>query len=123
MAEGWGPSGSGTALDALVAAYTWTQLHVTAAPGANGTSNVATETTRNQNTWASTGTDGIVTNTAALTWTNIAGSQDAIYFTNWSASSAGNFGFSGSITANAYTAGDTYDVAVGALSVSVTLAS
>lgn len=122
MAEGWGPSGSGTALDALAAAYTWTKLH-TAAPGSAGTSNAATETTRKQVTWASAGTDGIVENTAALTWTNISGSQDATHFTNWTASSAGNFGFSGTITANAYTAGDTYDVAIGALTVSVTLAS
>ena len=122
MAEGWGPSGSGTALDALAAGYTWTQLH-TAAPCAAGTTSVATETTRKQNTWPATGTDGIITNSAALTWTNIAGSQDATHFTNWSASSAGNFGFSGTITANAYVAGDTYDIAIGALTVSVTLAS
>lgn len=122
MAEGWGPNGSGTALDALVAAYPWIKLH-TAAPGAAGTSNPATETTRKQASWNATGTDGIVENSGALTWTNIAGSQDATHFTAWSASSAGNFGFSGTITANAYTAGDTYSVAAGALTVSVTLAS
>jgi hypothetical protein len=58
-----------------------------------------------------------------MTWTAIAGSQDATDFTNWSASSAGNFGFSGAVTANAYTAGDTVSVAAGALVVSVTLAS
>lgn len=122
MAEGWGGLGAGTALDALVAAYSWVKLH-TAAPGAAGTTGAATETTRKQATWNATGSDGIVENSNTLTWTNIAGSQDATQFTVWTASTAGNFGFSGTITANAYTAGDTYSVAVGALIVSVTLAS
>lgn len=123
MAEGWGGKGSGTALDALVAGYQWVQLHV-GAPGAAGTSNVATETTRKQVTsWNATGTDGIVTNITAISWTNIAGSQDADKFSTWSASPAGDFGVSGAITANAYVAGDTYSVAAGAISISVTLAS
>lgn len=122
MATGWGPSGSGTALDALVAAYPWTQLH-TGAPGAAGTSNVATETTRKQGAFNAAGTDGIVETSGALTWTNIAGSQQATFFTNWTANAAGNFGFSGTATGNAYTAGDTLSVAAGALAASVVLAS
>jgi hypothetical protein len=124
MAEGWGPSGSGTVLDALVAAYPHVKLH-TGAPGAAGTTNPATEVTRKTATWAATGTDGIVLSTNALTWTNIAGSQDALNFTTWSSATdgAGNFGISGGVTANPYTAGDTYEVAVGALSISITLAS
>lgn len=122
MANGWGPNGAGTALDALVAAYPWIKLHI-GAPGSAGTSNPATETTRKQAAWNATGTDGIVENSAQIDWTNIAGSQDATDFTAWSASTAGNFGFSGSITANAYVAGDTLSVAVSALTVSVTLAS
>lgn len=122
MADGWGPNGAGTALDALVAAYPWAKLH-TGAPGAAATANAATETTRKQFAFNATGTDGIVENSGAVSWTNIAGSQDATDFSMWTASSAGNFGFSGSITANAYVAGDTYTVAAGALTASVTLAS
>jgi hypothetical protein len=122
MATGFGTAGAGTALDALVAAYPWIKLH-TGDPGAAGTSNAATETTRKQATWNATGADGIVENSNALTWTSIAGSQDATHFTAWSASSGGTFGFSGTITANAYTAGDTYNVAAGGLVASVTLAS
>lgn len=122
MATGFGTAGAGTALDALVAAYPWVKLH-TGDPGAAGTSNAATETTRKQATWNATGVDGIVENSNALTWTAIAGSQDATHFTAWTASTAGTFGFSGTITANGYTAGDTYSVAIGALVVSVTLAS
>jgi len=121
MAEGWGAEGADTALDALGAAYTWIQLH-TAAPGAAGTTAIATETTRKQATWGAS-VNGAMANTNAITWTNIAGSQDATHFTAWTASTAGVFGFSGTINAAAYTAGDTYNIASGDLDVTVTLAS
>lgn len=122
MADGWLPNGAGTALDALVAAYPWLKLHV-GAPGAAGTSNPATETTRKQVSWNATGTDGIVENSGAVSWTSIAGSEDATDGTGWSASTAGNVGWSGTITANPYTAGDTLTFAAGAIAVSVPLAS
>jgi hypothetical protein len=122
MADGWLPAGAGTALDALVAAYPWAKLHV-GAPGTAGTSNPATETTRKQFAFNATGSDGIVENSGAVSWTNIAGSEDATDFTLWTASTAGSVGASGTITANAYVAGDTVTVAASALTVSVTLAS
>lgn len=122
MAEGWLPAGAGTALDALVAAYSWGKLHV-GAPGAAGTSNPATETTRKQFTWNATGVDGIVENSNAVSWTSIAGSEDATHMTFWTLSAAGSVGMSGVVTANAYTAGDTLSVAIGAVVVSVPLAS
>lgn len=121
MAEGFGSAGGNTALDALVAAYPWIKLHV-GAPGSAATANAAVETTRKQATWAAA-SGGSVANSATLTWTSIAGSEDATHFSAWTASTAGTFGFSGTITANAYTAGDTYQVAIGALTASVTLAS
>lgn len=121
MATGASAAGANTMLDALAAAFPWVKLH-TGDPGAAGTSNAATETTRKQATWAAA-SGGSVANSAILSWTNIAGSQDASHFSAWSASSGGTFGFSGTITANAYTAGDTYSVAVGALTSSLTLAS
>lgn len=122
MAEGWLPAGAGTALDALVAAYPWMKLHI-GAPGAAGTSNPATETTRKQLTWNATGVDGIVENSNAVSWTGIAGSEDATHCTLWTLAAAGSAGASGTITANAYTAGDTLSVAIGAVVVSVPLAS
>lgn len=121
MAEGFGTAGANVALDALVAAHPWIKLH-TAAPGSAGTANAATETTRKQATWAAA-SGGSVANSVALSWTSIAGSQDATHFSAWTASSAGTFGFSGTITANGYTAGDTLSVAIGAVAASVTLAS
>ena len=91
-------------------------------PGANGTSNAATETTRKAASFAAAST-GSIASDAAITWTNIAGSQDATHFTAWDNVSTGNFLFSGTVTANAYTAGDTFTISSGALTVSLTLAS
>lgn len=102
-------------------AAVWIQLH-TGDPGAAGTSNTATETTRKQATFSAASSGSMASN-ADVTWTNIAGSQDATFFSAWSASSAGTFLFSGSITANAYVAGDTYTITSGNLTVSLTLAS
>jgi hypothetical protein len=102
-------------------ATVYVKLHV-GDPGANGTSNAATETTRKEASFAAAST-GSIASDAAITWTNIAGSQDATHFTAWDNISAGNFLFSGTITANAYTAGDTFTISSGALTVSLTLAS
>ena len=102
-------------------ATVYVKLHV-GDPGANGTSNAATETTRKASSFAAAST-GSIASDAAITWTNIAGSQDATHFTAWDNVSAGNFLFSGTITANAYTAGDTFTISSGALTVSLTVAS
>jgi hypothetical protein len=102
-------------------ATVYVKLHV-GDPGANGTSNAATETTRKEASFAAA-SSGSIASDAAITWTNIAGSQDATHFTAWDNVSAGNFLFSGTITANAYTAGDTFTISSGALTVSLTVAS
>lgn len=99
----------------------YVKLH-TGDPGANGTSNPATETTRKAVSFAAA-SSGSLASDDAVTWTNIAGSEDATHFTAWDNVSAGNFLFSGTITANPYTAGDTFTIASGALTVSLTLAS
>jgi hypothetical protein len=122
VAEGFLPGGAGTALDALLAAYPWIKLHI-GAPGAAGTSNPATETTRQQASWNSTGSDGIAETSADLDWTTVAGSEDYTHCTGWSAVSGGTVGWSGTITANAVTGGDDFSIAAGDLIVSVTLAS
>ncbi|NBW92459.1 MAG: hypothetical protein EBR53_08435 [Actinobacteria bacterium] len=106
---------------AYSAANVYVKLH-TGDPGANGTANAATETTRKEVTFAAA-SGGAIASDAAVTWTNIAGSEDASYFTAWDNASAGNFLFSGTITGNAYTAGDTYTIPSGSLTASLTLAS
>lgn len=107
--------------DTFAVAAVYVKLHV-GDPGAAGTSNPATETTRKEASF-SAASSGTLTSDSALTWTNIAGSQDATHFTAWDNVSAGNFLFSGTITANAYTAGDTFTIASGSLTVSLTIAS
>lgn len=97
------------------------KLHV-GDPGANGTANAATETTRKSVSFAAASA-GAIASDADISYTNIAGSQDATHFTAHDSVSAGNFLFSGTITGNAYTAGDTYTISSGNLSASLTVAS
>jgi hypothetical protein len=121
MATSWSSTAGNLALDTLLATYPWIQLHI-GNPGAAGTSNPAGETTRKQATWASAA-GGTAANSNLLQWTNVASSEDYTFFTAWTASTAGTFGFSGIITANAVTAGATFEIAIGDLDVTLTLAS
>lgn len=121
MPTGISVAGANTALDAIRTDTPFIQLHV-GDPGAAGTSNVATETTRKAVTF-SAASGGSMTNSAQVQWTNIAGSQDATHFSIWNASSAGTFKMSGTITANAYTAGDTYTAAISAITLTISVAS
>jgi hypothetical protein len=99
----------------------YVKLHI-GDPGANGTANPATETTRKSVSFGAAGS-GSMASDADVSWTAIAGSEDATYFTAWDASTAGNFLFSGTISGNAYTAGDTYTIPSASLTVALTLAS
>ena len=97
------------------------KLHV-GDPGANGTANPAVETTRKSVSFA-VASAGAIASDADITWTNIAGSEDATFFTAWDDLTAGNFLFSGTITGNPYSAGDTYTIVSGSLSASLVVAS
>jgi hypothetical protein len=121
MAEGWGSTAANSTLDTIGAAYTWVKLH-TGAPGSAGTTNPATETTRKQVTEAAA-SGGSKATSADLSWTSVAGSETYTKFTRWTASTAGTFGWSGTVTANAVTAGDTFTISSGSMTTSVTLAS
>lgn len=99
----------------------YVKLHI-GDPGANGTGNPATETTRKAASFGAASA-GTLTSDADITWTNIAGSEDATFFTAWDSATTGNFLFSGTITGNAYTAGDSYVIPSGSLTVSLTIAS
>ena len=114
-------------LDALgnATAYSVTNVYVklhVGDPGANGTSNAATETTRKVVSFGAASTGQILSD-ADISWTNIAGSQDATHFTAWDNISAGNFLFSGNLTSNPYDAGDTFEIASGNLTATLTVAS
>ena len=114
-------------LDALAnnTSYAVAQVYIklhTGDPGAAGTANAATETTRKAASFGAASA-GAITSDADISWTNISGSQDATHFTAWDSLTVGNFLFSGTITANPYTAGDTYTITSGNLSASLTVAS
>jgi hypothetical protein len=127
MAEGFSSAIATAILDAIgnATAYSetecWIQLH-TAAPGAAGTTSVATETTRKQISFGAASA-GAMANDTAISWTTIAGSQDATHVTLWDASTSGNFIGSGTMTANAYTAGDTLTIPIGDLDLTIPIAS
>jgi hypothetical protein len=102
------------------------QLH-TGEPGAAGTANVATETDRMTVSFGAPGAPaaGVVTisNDAQVQWTSIAGSQDATHYSLWDASTSGNYLGSGTVTASAYTAGDTLTFAIGDIDLSLNVAT
>ncbi len=132
MATGFKPTVAQSILNAVVNNTTWTagvttlyvKLHVNGDPGVAGTANPATETTRQAATFGvASATTGIVTNDGAVTWTNIAGTQDAGWFSVWDDPTAGNFLWSGVIVANGYTVGDTYTFDIGSFSLALTIAA
>jgi hypothetical protein len=133
MAEGMSAATADNVLNAIgnatsySVANTYVQLHV-GVPGPGGTGNLAGETGRKGPiSWGAAGAGATgfrqIANDAAIQWTNITGSQDATHFSVWDASTGGNFVGSGAITANGYTAGDTYNIASGALVLSLPIAS
>jgi hypothetical protein len=121
MATSWSPAAGNSALDTVLAAFPWIKLHI-GNPGVAGTSNPAGETTRKQATWTAA-SGGAAANSADLSWTNVASTEDYTFFSAWSASTAGNFGFSGTITASAVTAGDTFTIPAGDLDTTLVIAS
>lgn len=129
MAVGLSAAIANSILDALARSTTWTEpaawwikLHV-GDPGAAGTSNAATETTRKQVTFGTPASGGAISNTVAVTWTNVAGSEDYTHWSAWDASTAGNFIQSGLMTANAVVAADTFEIPIGELDLTATVAS
>lgn len=127
MAESISVATANSILDAICNATAYSvatpylQLH-TAAPGASGTTAVATETTRKLVSFGAAAS-GAISNDAAITWTGVAGSEDFTHWSLWTASSAGTFIGSGTITANAVTAGDTFTIPIGDLDIAFTTAS
>lgn len=127
MATGMSTATCDSILDAIFNATSYSvatpyiQLH-TADPGASGTTAVATETTRKLVSMGAA-SGGAISNDAAITWTGVTGTEDYTHWTLWTASSAGTFIGSGTVTANAVTAGDTFTIPTGDLDVVLTVAS
>ena len=117
-----------TAANANSALGTWTgsaanvQLH-TGAPGASGTSNVSSVTTRPAVTW-NAASGGVITASNTPAWSNWAGTNGEVDtdISFWSASSSGTFEFS--MALNASVTMDTGDsLTLTAISITIPVAS
>lgn len=108
-------------LDAVLAAYPYVQPHV-GAPGASGTSNQAAETTRKSMAW-NAASAGSATNSGTAQWVGVAGSETWTHFSCWTLATGGTFGVSGTLSGSPLTAGDTANIAAGALTATTPVAS
>jgi len=121
MTTGPSSTAANAMLSTLLGTYTWVKLHV-GDPGGAGTANPAADTTREQATW-STPAGGTSHNTGVMNWPAEAAAEDPTHFSAWDASTAGNFGFSGTVTSAALSIGDILTVAASGLVVSIPLAA
>jgi hypothetical protein len=114
-------------LDAVTGRATYTaeagyflKLH-TGSPGAAGTTNAAGETTRQASTFGSAAAAGSISNTAIAQWTNVSTAETYTHVSAWTASTGGTFLGADDLPASKTVAvGDTFTVAIGALTLSVT---
>lgn len=111
---------NGTAFSGFTATYV--QLH-TGAPGAAGTSNIAGNNTRQASGAFAAPSGGSTTNSAAVNWTAVSTSETYSHVSLWSASTAGTFICSGSISASAITAGQNFQIPASGMTVSLPVAS
>lgn len=114
------------ALDAYCGNTTYTanaavyvQLHL-GDPGAAGTSNGATETTRQEATFAAANA-GAITNEAAIEWLDVSTTETYSHISLWTASTDGTFLGSDDLSSSAaVTDGDTFRIPAGDLDITVT---
>jgi len=99
---------TGTASFTAPSAF-YLKLH-TGDPGEAGTSNAATETTRQAASFGSA-SSGSITTSATVEWTNVSTTETYTHWSAWDASSAGNCLWYGALSASAsVTAGDTFQI-------------
>lgn len=96
----------------------WVKLHI-GDPGEDGTANAAAETTRKEATFGAAAA-GTSTSDADVTWTSVSTTETYSHISLWDASTAGNHLWYGALAASkAVTAGDTFTIASGNLTVSL----
>ncbi len=95
-----------------LAGTVWVQLH-TGSPGAAGTSNVATENTRQQ-AFFDAAVAGIATTNTEMEWVSVAATETYSYVSMWDDVTAGAFLASDQLdSARAVTANDNFTLAAG----------
>jgi hypothetical protein len=99
-------------------ATVYVKLH-TGDPGEAGTANAAANATRKAATFGASAA-GVVTNDSAATWTNVPNAETYSHVSLWDAETGGNCLWVGALTAAKTVAvGDTFNIAIGALTVSL----
>jgi hypothetical protein len=127
MAVGTAAAIANSILDALLRSTAWSEpaavygkLH-TGDPGAAGTSNAATHTTRVQFDFGAA-SGGAATNSGDETFSSLAASETISHLSFWDASSGGNFLFSVALASSkAVDAGGSLTIPAGELDVSLTV--
>lgn len=101
-------------------AAVYVKLHI-GDPGADGTSNAAGETTRQAVTFGSAAASGAISNTAAITWTNLSTAETITWVSFWTASSAGTFlGRDDLPSSKMVAVGDSLTIAISDLDLTIT---
>lgn len=131
MALGLEASAANEFLDALLDGGTmpsanstsYIQLH-TGDPGSDGTSNVASNSTRKEVDWAAA-SGGSIASQADIEWgTGETATETISHFSIWDAATTGTFLLSGDVDPDdSVTAGNTYTIASGDLTVSFSAAA
>lgn len=85
------------------------KLH-TGDAGEDGTTNAATNTSRQSASWATAATGSIATD-ATISWTNVSTTETYSHWSAWDNSTAGNCLWTGALSSSAsVTAGDTFQI-------------
>jgi len=98
------------------------KLHTGTNPGPSGATGAATNATR-QTVSFGVAASGAIENDVAVTWTSVSTTENYQSFSLWDASTAGNCLWTGTLTGGSVTAGNDFTIAIGALDLSMTVAS
>jgi len=120
MATGLAASVAQAILDALCRSVAWSEpaafyckLH-TGDPGAAGTANAFGDTTRKVATFAAAASDGTITTSADMNWTNVSAAGTVSHVSFWDAVSGGAFiGSDDLATARTLAIGDNFTILAG----------
>jgi len=127
MTLGYAPARARKHLDDMITDAPFMQWHI-GDPGAAGTANPASNTTRvdTSGKWAAASTAGATTTkatNASITVTNVPASEDYTHVSFWTLASGGAYTGSALVTANALTAGDNVTIASGGIALTAANAS
>lgn len=98
----------------------WVKLHL-GDPGAAGSSNAASNTTRQSASFSSAAAAGTITTSADVTWTSVSATESYSHVSFWDASTGGNLIATDNLEATrGVTAGDNFTIASGDIDIALT---